>query len=444
MKIFQKYSATIATCFIVCFAKHAVAENFALWDSHFMGYGDWSETTNWYCNSAPLPPPGYPDTNWHAEVFGETVTIASQDVSIISLQLSEYGKVAVTNGHSMTTARSIYTNGKRGQLCVLDGSINVLDSLTNRMECLSYTIGTAGSAGYLDLGSMWGATSGWSEVFGELHGISFDLVKGGFRVDAGRISMFEGCAITNEGQELSFRGDWLNPDGTTRLVLNKWSTNSIKIGGNFGFGGCLLQVALSSNTYPFITVDGDAVVTNASLVIVGGSSLTNIGISCDLLRVPTGHVIATNGVSLGLNFQHGVKCSLAIEQNRSGYDFLVLTANAFLPEVAITNLTDGALFRSGSNIPLCVAATDKDGTIISVEFYNGSALLGSCTNAPYSMTLTNVMGGSYVLKAVAHDNDGNVGESAPINIGVQGRAADGRDVFITGGMILKHDPACAQ
>ena len=129
MKIFQKYSATIATCLIACFAKHAVAENCALWDSHFMGHGDWSETTNWYCNSAPLPPPGYPDTNWHAEVFGETVTIASQDVSIISLQLSEYGKVAVTNGHSMTMARSIYTNGKRSQLCALDGTINVLDSL---------------------------------------------------------------------------------------------------------------------------------------------------------------------------------------------------------------------------------------------------------------------------------------------------------------------------
>ena len=52
------------------------------------------------------------------------------------------------------------------------------------------------------------------------------------------------------------------------------------------------------------------------------------------------------------------------------------------------------------------SATDTDGTITKVDFYEGSTLLKSDTSSPYSVTWSNAAAGSYQLTAIATDNDG--------------------------------------
>ncbi len=78
------------------------------------------------------------------------------------------------------------------------------------------------------------------------------------------------------------------------------------------------------------------------------------------------------------------------------------------PFVTITSPTNNLTFNSGTPIIIAATAYDLDGSVTSVQFYNGSTLLatpiGMGTN--YTFTWSNAPLGTDLLKAVACDNDG--------------------------------------
>lgn len=74
------------------------------------------------------------------------------------------------------------------------------------------------------------------------------------------------------------------------------------------------------------------------------------------------------------------------------------------PSVSITSPANGAVFASPATITINANASDGDGTVANVEFYNGTTLLGSDNTAPYSFTWAGVGVGSYSLTAKAYDN----------------------------------------
>lgn len=88
------------------------------------------------------------------------------------------------------------------------------------------------------------------------------------------------------------------------------------------------------------------------------------------------------------------------------------------PIVSITSPASSASFPEGSSITIRAQASDSDGNIVKVEFYNGSVKIGERTSAPYSFTWTNVQAGTYVLTAVATDNGGLSTTSAQVSISV--------------------------
>ncbi|MCG8571681.1 MAG: glycosyl hydrolase family 18 protein, partial [Spirochaetes bacterium] len=94
------------------------------------------------------------------------------------------------------------------------------------------------------------------------------------------------------------------------------------------------------------------------------------------------------------------------------------TGDNLPPTVSITDPADGSSFDKNSNILIQATAEDSDGTVVNVDFYQGSTLLGSDDTAPYSMTWNNVAVGSYSISAVATDNEGATGTSALIAITV--------------------------
>jgi chitinase len=57
-------------------------------------------------------------------------------------------------------------------------------------------------------------------------------------------------------------------------------------------------------------------------------------------------------------------------------------------------------------VNLAATASDSDGSVTKVEFFNGATKLGEDTTAPYSLTLSGVGVGSYTLTARATDNLG--------------------------------------
>lgn len=86
------------------------------------------------------------------------------------------------------------------------------------------------------------------------------------------------------------------------------------------------------------------------------------------------------------------------------------------PLVNILQPTQNQVFTTPTNVQINASASDPDGTISKVEFYNGTALLATLTAAPYTFNWQNTAIGTYTLTAKATDNQGAVTTSSPITI----------------------------
>ncbi|MFC1504372.1 FG-GAP-like repeat-containing protein, partial [Spirochaetota bacterium] len=78
------------------------------------------------------------------------------------------------------------------------------------------------------------------------------------------------------------------------------------------------------------------------------------------------------------------------------------------PSVSITSPADGSTISGAAADAVTIEATasDTDGTVTKVEFYNGSTKLGEDTSSPYSISLNDYATCSYTITARAIDNDG--------------------------------------
>ncbi len=86
------------------------------------------------------------------------------------------------------------------------------------------------------------------------------------------------------------------------------------------------------------------------------------------------------------------------------------------PTVSLTGPAANQVYIAPASVTLVANATDSDGTVAKVEFYQGNALIGTATAAPYSITWANAPAGTYAITAKATDDRGAVTTSAPIQI----------------------------
>ena len=100
------------------------------------------------------------------------------------------------------------------------------------------------------------------------------------------------------------------------------------------------------------------------------------------------------------------------------------------PIASITSPASGASFTEGSDITISANATDSDGIITQVEFFDGSISLGVDASAPYSTTINSASSGHKCLTAVATDNDGALGTSAVVNVSVNPASLGGFNVVL--------------
>ncbi|MCA0228832.1 MAG: cellulase family glycosylhydrolase [Bacteroidetes bacterium] len=88
------------------------------------------------------------------------------------------------------------------------------------------------------------------------------------------------------------------------------------------------------------------------------------------------------------------------------------------PSVSVTAPSSNAMFQAPASISLAATASDADGSITKVEFYNGTTKLGEDATSPYEFSWTNVVAGSYSLTAKATDNQGTTTTSAAVSVTV--------------------------
>jgi chitinase len=90
------------------------------------------------------------------------------------------------------------------------------------------------------------------------------------------------------------------------------------------------------------------------------------------------------------------------------------------PTTSITSPSNGASFTAPASVTINASASDANGTITRVEFFQGSTKLGEDTSSPYSLAWTNVSAGSYNLTTKATDNAGATSTSSVVTITVTG------------------------
>ncbi|MCP2044919.1 hypothetical protein L1278_002980 [Pontibacter sp. HSC-36F09] len=94
------------------------------------------------------------------------------------------------------------------------------------------------------------------------------------------------------------------------------------------------------------------------------------------------------------------------------------------PTITITSPANNATFTAPGSIAIAATASDQDGTVTKVEFYNGVTKLGEDLASPYSFAWRNVVAGNYTLSARATDNSGAVTTSAIVSVTVNAATSD--------------------
>ncbi|HWN96790.1 MAG TPA: Ig-like domain-containing protein, partial [Methylomirabilota bacterium] len=130
-----------------------------------------------------------------------------------------------------------------------------------------------------------------------------------------------------------------------------------------------------------------------------------------IVNLPSSALVAGNNV-VAVEVHQGNATSSDVSMNLS------LSGNQ-QPLASLTTPANGAVFAVPVSINLTVNASDPDGTIAQVDYYyQGLNPIGSSFASPFSVLWTNASEGAYSLTAVATDNTGGTGTSAPVNITV--------------------------
>lgn len=99
-------------------------------------------------------------------------------------------------------------------------------------------------------------------------------------------------------------------------------------------------------------------------------------------------------------------------------DYVRVYENTSFPTVALTNPTTTTTLAVGETLNLSADIQAPGAALDRVEFYQGDGLLGTATQAPYSIALENLSEGCYSVQARALDVDGWYAETPPQNVTV--------------------------
>ena len=67
------------------------------------------------------------------------------------------------------------------------------------------------------------------------------------------------------------------------------------------------------------------------------------------------------------------------------------------PTVMISNPTNGSVFAAPATLALTATASDSDGSVTNVQFFQGTSPLGNVANSPYSVTVRDLAPPSFLI-----------------------------------------------
>lgn len=231
-----------------------------------------------------------------------------------------------------------------------------------------------------------------------------------------------------------------SPTGVSGVAIQWQVTNSSSnaiTGIRVGYDTRRYNAVATANELPgywlFYSLDNGATWTNVSAL---NPTLAGAGV-----QVPnTAGVTTIPATDITLSSTWGIGSTLLLRwvddnavatspDHIVGLDNVTLSATAAqvgaAPSATLTSPLASDSFTAPATVNLTATATDTDGTISKVEFYNGSTKLGEDTTAPYTYAWTGVTAGTYSLTARAIDNDANTATSSAVSITVNAAPGSG-------------------
>jgi autotransporter-associated beta strand protein len=317
---------------------------------------------------------------------GTSTYTGSTDINaarVVVFQPSNFGNstsIVVNFGGTLASSNDNFTSASQSLTlnpgAVLDaaGFSTTISNLTFNpgylgVACTNGILTVAGTLACKDNGQ---PRAGILPVTGNL------TINGAFQADLGG---------TTPGNGLGFH---------TQLRING---NNVAIGGNAALSLILNSAPLPGSQYTII------------------SNIGSQAISGTFAGVPQGGTL--QGSYGGTNYSF-----TASYTGGDGNDMVLTFAGSGggsnqPPTVSITSPANNAGYTTPATITINATASDSDGTVTSVDFYQDTTLLATDTNAPYSYTWNSVPAGGYTLTAKATDNSGASTVSTPVNVDVE-------------------------
>lgn len=180
----------------------------------------------------------------------------------------------------------------------------------------------------------------------------------------------------------------------------------------------LLTKPVANATYPsFTNIAFAATATDAGGSINRVEFYRNDGVADSLFKTLTGNLATYTytmpGIAAGrYTFKVRAYDDLGVYSDSPAVPVIVNTS----PTVSITAPANNALINLPASITLQANATDVDGNISKVEFYEGTTRLGEATAPPYNWVLSNPVSGTYAYTAKVYDALGAVATSNVVNV----------------------------
>jgi gliding motility-associated-like protein len=240
-----------------------------------------------------------------------------------------------------------------------------------------------------------------------------------------KVEFFNGTTKLGEDTASPYTYSWVDAQLGTHSLTVKVTDNQNAIGTS-----AAVSITVNVNTAPTvaitaptvnsqfdtgagITISATAADANGSVAKVEffngttklGEDLTNPYSFAWNNAAPGDHTITVKAT----DNQNNTTTSTAVQ---------ISVVNLVKPVVAITSPAPNAQFTLGGPITIAAAATDANGTITKVEFFNGTTKLGEDLTSPYSFIWGNAPIGNHSLTARATDNENNLSTSTAVAISV--------------------------
>ena len=236
-----------------------------------------------------------------------------------------------------------------------------------------------------------------------------------------KVEFFQGTTLLNTDTTPPFSFNWTNVAASTYSLTAKATDNNNAVTTSSA-------ITVISNSAPAVSISSPAnnatFTAPANITINANASDSDGTISkveffqgSTLLSTDTSapFSFAWNNVTAG-NYSLTAKATDNNNAVTTSSAVAISVNNNVLPTVSISNPANNAVFTAPASITIDATASDSDGTISKVEFFQGTTLLFTDTLAPYSYNWTNVAAGSYSLTAKATDNLNGVTTSTAIAV----------------------------